>query len=111
MPWNYNPDVLVSTLEEAGYDALVYDNVEAVKDDGDTNQQVHINPSGKVRYQFSRQLSEKTSSAEILGKILDIHREKRNIVNVTCNLEDSEELGQLLTNMPEILRKDDFNEN
>lgn len=111
MPWNYNPDALVSTLEEAGFDALVYDNVEAVKDDGETNQQVYINPGGKMRYQYSRQLSENSASEKILGKVLDIHREKRNIVNVVCELENSEELTKLLKSIPEILRKDDFNEN
>jgi hypothetical protein len=107
MPWNYDPDRLVAILEDAGFDAVIYDNVEAVKEEGDSNHQVYINPQGKLRYQFARLLEKDQYSKYVLGKDFNVEREKREIYNSFCQLDNADELILILQNLPQIIGKDE----
>jgi hypothetical protein len=107
MPWIYDPERLVAILEDAGFDALLFDNIEAVKEEGDKNYQVYINPQGRLRYQIARLLDQDQHSKYILGKEFDVEREKREVVNSFCQLDSADELVLILQNLPQIIGKDD----
>lgn len=107
MPWDYDPERLVAIFEDAGFDAQSFDNVEAVKEEGDDNHQVYINPQGKLRYQFARLLDQSQRSQYILGKEFNIDRTKREIFNSFCQLNSTDELVLILQNLPQIIGKDE----
>lgn len=106
MPWQHDPEVIVHILEEAGFDAIVSQTINGIKDEGDTNHQVFINPQGRIRYQFSELLKHTTATATLVGKEFDIDRENRDIVNVMGELETLDNLVKFLQNVSELMRKD-----
>lgn len=109
MAWHYDPEGIAAILEEAGYETVVYDVVEGIREDeaASTNEQVYINPDGKMRYQYSKLLSQSDSTEHLNGKELSIDRQKRTIVNILCGLSATEELVTLLQKLPGIAGKDD----
>jgi hypothetical protein len=105
MPWQYNADVITGILEEAGFDVIVTDTVQGIRDEGDMNYQVFINPKGRIRYQYSELLSHKTDTINIAGKRFDLDVENRDIRNIIGVLDRIEDLVAFLQNVPQILRK------
>jgi len=105
MPWQYNSDVITGILEEAGFDVIVTDTVQGIRDEGDMNYQVFINPKGRIRYQYSELLSHKTDTINIAGKRFDLDVENRDIRNIIGVLDRIEDLVAFLQNVPQILRK------
>lgn len=106
MPWQYNSEVIVRILEEAGFDTVISQNINGIKDEGDTNHQVFVNPQGRVRYQFSELISHTTRTASLMGREFDIDRENRDIVNIMGELQSFDDLVKFLQGVPEITRKD-----
>jgi len=106
MPWNYDPDALTAILEEAGYETIVEDGISAVKDAEEVNQQIYINTSGKMRYQYARLISHTSSNSSLNGKTISIDCENRRIVNILMDLSSVDELGGLLWQLPEIAGKE-----
>jgi hypothetical protein len=109
MAWHYDPEGMAAILEEAGYETVVYDIVEGIREDeaASTNEQVYINPDGKLRYQYSRLMSQNSSTEHLGGKELSVDRQNRNIVNILGGLASTEELVALLKQLPVIAGKDD----
>lgn len=105
MPWQQNSDVITHILEEAGFDTIVSQTINGIKDDGETNHQVFINPQGRIRYQFSELLNHTSDTTVILGREFDINKENRNIVNIMGELESFDELVKFLQNVSEMTRE------
>lgn len=106
MAWTYEPEGLVEILDQAGFDAFIYDNIEAVKDEGGINQQVYINPSGQLRFQYSSVTAESASTENYLGHPLSIDRQCRDITTIIYRLGKTEDLIQFLAHVPDVIRKD-----
>ncbi|MDQ7824695.1 MAG: hypothetical protein RDV48_17975 [Candidatus Eremiobacteraeota bacterium] len=105
MPWDYNTDLIVAILEEAGFDAIVAQTVNGIRDDGETNHQVYINSKGRIRYQYSEILKHETKKTTILARKFDYDLENRNIINIMGELKSTEELVDFLKAIPSIVKK------
>lgn len=107
MPWTYEPEALATFLQEAGFDAMIFDNVQGVLDDGGVNRQVYINSSGQIRYQLSQVVSESAALAQISGTEVRVERQNRDINNLYGRLDSTERLVDFLREAPILLRKDE----
>ncbi len=105
MPWQYNTDVITGILEEAGFDVIVTETVQGIKDEGDMNHQIFVNPRGRIRYQYSEMLSHNTDTVDVAGKRFDLDVENRDIKNIIGELDKIDGLVAFLQNIPQILRK------
>ncbi|MHC9541419.1 MAG: hypothetical protein AB9903_18095 [Vulcanimicrobiota bacterium] len=105
MPWQYNTDVITGILEEAGFDVIATETVQGIKDEGDMNHQVFVNPKGRIRYQYSELLTHTTDTVNLAGKRFDLDVENRDIKNIIGVLEKIEDLVAFLRDVPQILRK------
>jgi hypothetical protein len=107
MAWEQNDELITGILEEAGFDVIVHKTIDGIKDEGSKNHQVYVNPKGRIRYQFSEQLSHSTKGHSLFGREFNIDREKRNITNIYGELKNPEELVSFLKTIPDLVRKDE----
>ncbi len=105
MAWDFNTEVIIKILEEAGFDSSVTENISAVKEENGINHQFYINPKGRIRYQFSRLLDETNQPIMLLGKQFSYDKENRDIVNVIGNLESLDELVRFLQDITSLVQK------
>lgn len=106
MSFDYNPEALTQVLVAAGFDALNYDYVEALKEEGTSNHQVYINPKGSVRYQFSKPISQENFSTSSNNQLFQVEKEIREITNLRGELKNTGDLEQILNQLPKLLGKD-----
>jgi hypothetical protein len=105
MAWENNPELIVGILEEAGFDTIVTDTIQGIKEDGTSNHQVYINKKGRVRYQYSTQKSQKSSTYSLFKREFNIDTENRDIMNIIGELQSADELVKFLQSIPDIIRK------
>ena len=105
MAWDFNTEIIVKILEEAGFDASVTEYVSALKEEDGINHQCYLNPKGRVRYQFSRLLDEGNQDIILIGKKFSYDKENRDIVNIIGYLESLDELVKFLQNISSFIKK------
>jgi hypothetical protein len=105
MAWENNTDLIVGILQEAGFDTVVGDTIQGIKEEGTFNHQVYINKKGRVRYQFSAQKSQKNSAYSLFKREFNIDSENRDILNIIGELQNPDELVKFLQSIPDIIKK------
>jgi len=106
MPWQHDPEVIVPILREAGFDTIISQTINGIRDEGDTNHQVFINSQGRIRYQFSELINHTSRTITLFDKEFNIDKENRDIINIIGELESYDDLVRFLRSVPEITRKD-----